>query len=887
MNILSDIATRLRAVFFRRAEEAELEEELRFHVEMETEFRAGKGVGEREAARQSRIAFGGVEQVKDSVRDARGTRPFEEALRDVGYTLRNLGRNPGFAAVVILTLAIGIGGTTAVFSAVDHVLLKPLPYQEPGRLVRLYGRTTEDPAGHNFLSPVYFGAYRSQLSTAEGVAAIYTYSSVGADIGSGDRARRVRLLYTSANYFDVVRVRPSLGGAFRAEDESGPGIEDNLDAALVTVISHQVWQDNFHGDPAAVGKSLLMNGKSYQVVGVMPAGYEDPIAGAVDAWVPVDLTSVTDPTQASNHFLSAIARLRGGVSIEQAQSELDRIALRLTDQYPGQKLERARLDPLKDDIVGSSSLALELMLGAVGLVLVLVCVNIANLMLVRSSERTQEFALRSALGAGGARLLRQLLVESLTLAIAGALAGFLVARFAVSAIVVLGAGTIPRLNTLALDPRLLGFSLLLAVGCAVLFGLTPAIRAARTPPGDALRDQSRGGTSGGRAVRFREWLVISQVAMAFVLMVGAGLLLASFRALGDLNLGIKPEHVLTFELNLPGARYDSTARAAFFERFAGEVAALPGVTAAGGISKLPATGAYHQWGMAVTSGPLVGDAVRGRTGAQNRVVSGDYFRAVGVPLLEGRLFDARDDNRATQHVIISKNLAVRLFPGVSAVGQTLSLSHGSEVIGVVGDVAVTNEGRADGFVYHPHRQFAGDRNWPLHQVILFTGDRATTEAAVRRLLANDDPQLVVYHPRMLDEAIGKGAAQRLFTLRLLVAFAAMALALSALGLYGVLSYGVKMRTREFGIRMALGAARGTISGMVLRQGLIVASIGVGFGFLGAVALSGVMTAMLFQVSPLDLRVLGGAVLCLAIIAGIAAWLPAHRATAVDPRSALQ
>ncbi|MES2306566.1 MAG: ABC transporter permease [Gemmatimonadota bacterium] len=887
MSILSDIAVRLRALFFRRAEEAELEEELRFHVEMETEFREHAGVRDREAARQSRIALGGVEQVKDAVRDARGTQMFEEALRDISYTLRNLGRNRGFAAVVILTLAVGIGGTTAVFSAVDHVLLKPLPYQESGRLVRIYGTSTQDLAGHNFLSPVYFGAYRSQLTTAEGVAAIYTYSNVGADIGSGDQARRVRLLYTSANYFDVIRVRPSLGNSFAPEDEIGPGVEDNLDAAPVTVISHQVWQDNFQSDPGAVGKSLLMNGKSYRVVGVMPAGYEDPIAGAVDAWVPIDLRLATDPTQAGNHYLTAIARLRGGVSIEQAQAELGGVAVRLGEQYSGQKLERARLDPLKDDIVGSSSRALEVMLGAVGLVLILVCVNIANLMLVRSSERTQEFALRSALGAGGTRLLRQLLVESLTLAIAGALAGFLVARFAVSAIVVLGTGTIPRLNTLTLDPRLLGFSLVLAVGCAVLFGLTPAIRAARTQPGNALRDQTRGGTSGGRALQFREWLVISQVAMALVLMVGAGLLLASFRALGDLDLGIKPANVLTFELNLPSVRYDSTARAAFFERFAGEVAALPGVSAAGGISRLPATGAYHQWGMAVTSGPLVGDAQRGRTGAQNRVVSGEYFRAVGIPLLEGRFFDARDDNRATQHVIISKTLASRLFPGISAVGQTLSLSHGSEIIGVVGDVSVTNEGREDGYVYHPHQQFAGDRNWPLQQVILFTGDRTTIEAAVLRQLATDDPQLVMYHPMMLDAAIGKGASQRLFTLRLLVAFAAMALALSALGLYGVLSYGVKLRTREFGIRMALGAARGTISGMVLRQGLIVAAIGVLVGLLGAVALSGVMTAMLFQVSPLDLRVLGGSVLFLAMIAGAAAWLPAHRATSVDPRSALQ
>lgn len=888
MSLLSDVGQRLRALFLRSREERELAEELRFHVEMEEAHRRAGGASESEAAHQSRLALGGVERVKEEVRDARGTRFVEDAVGDVGYTLRALARAPGFAAVVILTLAIGIGGTTAVFSAVDAVVLKPLPYHDPGRLVRLYGTTTTNPAGKGFLSPVYFGAYASQLSRAEGVAAILTYDDQGADIGTGDQARRIRLLYTSANYFNIVGVPPALGTPYSVDDERGPGNEDNIEAGHVVVISRRIWQDAFQSAPDVVGRTLALNGKAYVVAGVMPAGFRDPIAGAVDAWVPIDLTMATDPKEAGNHYLTAIARLRRGVSIEQAQAELTGIAERLARQYPSQQLERARLDPLKEDIVGSASRALELMLGAVGLVLVLVCVNVANLMLVRSSERTTEFAVRSALGAGRPRLVRQLLVESLTLALGGTIAGCVVAWLAMTAIVGLGSGTIPRLSALSLDPRLLAFSLLLAVACAVLFGVAPAIRAARIQPGDALRDQSRGATGSGRSLHLREWLVISQVALALVLTVGAGLLLTSFRTLGNLDLGVQAGHVLTFELNLPDARYDSTARALFAERFARQTAALPGVIAAGGISKLPATGPYHVWGTRALTGPLAGDAQRGNIGAENRVVSGEYFRALQIPVLAGRVFDDRDAPGTPDRVVISRYLADRLFPGIGAVGQSLrSGGRNSQVIGVVGDVAVTNEGMQDAYVYHPHSQFAGDRNWALEQVIRYRGEVAPVEVAVRHALANDDPRLVMYRPMRLDQAIGQGAAQRLFTLQLLVAFAGVALALAALGLFGVLSYGVRLRRREFGIRIALGADRGTVRGMVLRRGLLVTAVGVVIGLGGAVAMSQVIRGVLFDVSPLDPRVLAGAVVFMVLVGAAAAWLPAHRATGVDPRTALQ
>ncbi|HEY3933773.1 MAG TPA: FtsX-like permease family protein, partial [Gemmatimonadales bacterium] len=499
-----------------------------------------------------------------------------------------------------------------------------------------------------------------------------------------------------------------------------------------------------------------------------------------------------------------------------------------------------------------------------------------------------EFAVRAALGAGGGRLVRQLLIESLTLALAGAVAGLVVARLAMSAMVALGAGNIPRLASLSLDPRLLLFSLALATGCAVLFGLTPAIRAARTQPGDALRDQSRGATSGRRSMRLREWLVVWQVALAFVLLVGAALLLASFRKIQEVPLGVKASNVLTFELNLPSARYDSTARGRFYDAFDARMEAIPGVRAAGGISKLPATGAYHQWGVRPLTGPKVAEMMQHGAGAENRTVSGEYFRAVGIPLVEGRYFDQRDDATAPSRTVISENLAKTLYPGVSAIGQSLQTGGRAwEVIGVVGDVSVDNEGRSDYYIYHAHRQYAGDRNWALTQVVATAGPAMAIAPVIRRALADADPQLVMFQPTTLDAAIGQGAAQRLFTLKILATFALVALALAALGLFGVLSYGVKVRAREFCIRMALGADRSSIRRAVLGRGLAVVAVGIAVGLAGSIAVARAMASVMFRVSPLDPRVLVGAIVFMTIVATAAAYIPARRATAVDPRSALQ
>jgi predicted permease len=787
MSLWTDWTTRIRSLLLQRQEERELDEELRTHIAMEVEHRERNGASAAEARRASHLAFGGVEQVKEQMRDASGARPLQDLNRDVSYTLRSLARRPGFALVTILTLAVGIGGTTAVFSAVDTVLLQPLPYQEPGQLVRVYQPYKQNPGNRLWLTPVHFLAYREESSAFEGLAAIQNYSQTGADIGTGDAAQRIRLLEVSADYFDVLRVPPAVGSGFTRDQENG---------ASSVVISDRIWADNFGRSASVVGQPIVMNGHAFTVAGVMPAGYADPVVGNVDAFIPLNLTAGRDPSNSNNHYLTAIGRLRPGQSIAQAQAEMDALSRRLAEQYPDAKDAIAQLYPLKDDIVGSSSRGLELMLGGVALVLLLVCVNVANLMLVRGSERAREFALRSALGAERSRLVRQLLIESLTLALVGAVAGLVIAQLGMAALVHLAAGNIPRLDALALNGRLMLFAVAVATVSAVIFGLAPALRAARTQPGDVLRDQSRSSTGGIGQLRLREWLVISQVSLAFILLAGAGLLLASFRKLQEVDLGIQPAQVQTFEVHLPDARYDAPARARFYDALANRLATLPGVKAAGSVSRLPGTGSYHTWGVQAVTGPLIGTD-RQNTEAEQRVIAGDYFTAVGIPLLRGRQFDERDDATAPDRVIISEELAERLFPKTDPLGQRLRTGgREGEIIGVVGNTALDNEGAGAFWVYHPHRAWATDRNWSLTQVISTPGGAPTLLNGARQILKEMDPGLVLYRPATLEDVIGRGIAQRVFTMQVLLAFAGVAVALSALGIFGVLSYGVRLRARD-------------------------------------------------------------------------------------------
>lgn len=878
MRFLSDLGARLASILWRGREERELEEELRFHVDMEAERQQRRGVAPRAARRGGLIALGGVERTKEDVRDARGTRLFDDTMRDVAFGVRTLARSPAFALVVIITLAVGIGGTTAIFSAVDATLVKPLPYQEPGQLVSLYQSNTGDPSPHGFVSPTLFLAYRERLSSFDHLVAGYTYDDKGADLSGDGQSERIHVLEVTAGYFAALRRPPQIGREFESEEEI---------AAPSVILSHPLWAERYHAKPSALGAQLVMDGRPYTVVGVMPKGFVDPLRPGADAWVPLDLTPGRDPSNADNHYLTVLGRLRPQTPIGRAQAELDALGVTLGREYPDASRIIARLYPLKQDMVGPASRALELVLGAVGLVLLLVCVNVATLLLVRASARAHEFALRSALGARRTRLLRQILLESLVLALAGDALGLMVARVAMTGIVSLGAGSVPRLSTLTLDPRLLAFSIVITSACAVLFGLTPALRAARTDPIDALRGEDRALAGSRGKNRLRSVLVTAQVGLAFILMVGAGLLLLSFHRIRSLDLGVDTDHTLVFELNLPDARYDSTARAVFYDDIAARIAHLPGVRAAGGISKLPATGEYHEWGTAAVTGPNAGKR-EANVGAQQRVVSGNYFGAAGIRVIEGRAFDARDGVGTPKRVVISSLAAAQLFPGIDPIGQQLNTGGFNwEVIGVVPDVATDAENELQPTVYHAHAQFAGDRNWALTQIVATSGSPGDLVPLIHRTIAERDPQLVMYRPMTLADAIGAGTAQRKFTLVILTSFAVVAMLLAALGLFGALAYAVKLRSREFGVRMAIGADRGAIRRLVLQQGFIVTMAGILIGLVGSAAFARIMSSVVFHVKPLEPSVLGGAAVVILVVGAIAAYLPARRATAVDPRSILQ
>jgi putative ABC transport system permease protein len=866
VSALSDIVERLRTLIFRGREEREMDEEMRFHMEM-----AG------------RRAFGGMEQHKEDVRDARGTRMAEELVADINWSIRTLIRRPRFTIIAIVTLALGVGGVTAVFSAVDAVLLRPLPYADASQLVRIYGTSVTNPDLRTFLSTPHFLALRSQLAAVSNATAIYTYDVDGADVDLGSGAERIRILPVSADYFTTLGTQPTLGRAFDSQEENS-GAPD-------VILSYDFWAHRFGADAQVLGRPLVMDGVPHTIVGVGPAGLRDPIAGTIDAWTPVDVSMSQNGNAANahvgNHWLTVVARLRPGVALRQAQAQIDVLGSALAVTYPDARDARFHIVPLKTDVVGPADRALELMFGAVALVLLLVCVNIANLLLVRGSERRRELAVRTALGAGSARIVRQLLVESATLAIAGGLAGLLVARVAMTALVRLGAGSIPRLEHLTLDPRMLGFTLLASSLSAIIFGLTPALRAARTHPSTAFREQAAGASSRTGQGGLRAALVVAQVALAFMLLVGAGLLITSLARLRQTPLGVPTDHVLTFRVTLPDARFDSVARARFYERLAQHLTQIRGVKAAGGISRLPTTGQYHQWGATALTGPLAGN-VRANLATENRVASGDYFTAARIPVLEGRVFDARDDAVAPRRIVISRLAADQFFPGADPIGQRMMAGeHESTVIGVVGNVAMTVDGATEAYIYYPHLQFAGDRNWSLTQVVLTIGPPLAIEPSVRQAVKELDPQLVVEQPATLDDIVGQSSAQRVFTTRVLAAFAAVALALAAVGLFGILSYVVTLRGKEIGIRMALGAGRGTIRSMVLRQGLTLTVIGIAAGLFGAIALSKVIASLLFGTSALDPLVLAGAVLFMGLVAAIAAWFPARRATAVDPRTVLQ
>lgn len=805
-------------------------------------------------------------------------------LRDVRTSLRTLRKRPVFSSVVILTLAVGIGANTAVFSVLNGVLLKPLPYPEPRELVRIYQafQTTETGEvqyeGNYVTGPDYLD-YREQTEVFDGMAAFYSYREMGSDLTGGDGPERVIRMPISAEFFQVLGVPPLFGRSFdRGEEREG---------VALAVISYGLWQRRFGGAGDVLGRTLDLDGVPHEIVGVMPQGFRGPLGRPVEVWTPENLDPASSRNTRGNHYLSVLARLAPGVTLPQARERLEALARGIAAEVtPGEGVTLPQLIPLREDRVGDTRVTLWVLMAAVALVLLSTSVNVANLFLARSLSRGRELAVRAVLGSGRGSLIRQLLTESTLLALLGGALGLGLAWVGTRVLVALAPEGLPRMGEVAMSTPVLLFTLGVSLLTGLLFGLAPTLRLSHPNLAQELRDGDRGSTGGRGQHRLRSALVVSEVAVALVLLMGAGVLMRSFGALSGVDLGVRTEGVLTYEVHLPESRYPGGEdRIQFYDALFPRIEALPGVGAVGGTSWLPVRGRYHDWGVSRMEGDEVSDEWNG---SDMRMVVGDYFEAMDIDLLQGRLFGDQDRADSELVCIINRFVQERDFPGEDPVGKRLwAAGDDRTVVGVVEDVPHDPFGSISPQVFIPHDQFAENRNWALIQTVAYQGDEGSLTGSIREALRAVDPNLVLFRVRSMDDLLAGGVARQRFSMLLMGLFAGIALLLATMGIYGVLSYLVGQRRHEIGIRMALGAEPGSVRWMVVRQGLILAGIGIGVGIVTAGYLGRFLRSMVFEARLADPLVVAAAALGLVGAAFLAAYVPARRATRVSPARAFR
>ncbi len=797
-------------------------------------------------------------------------------LQDIRYGFRMLLKNPGVTAVAVIALALGIGANTAIFSVVDAVLLRPLPLEEPDRLVRM--GETFPPSGLGSVSVLNWKDWREQNEAFHSIAAYQTesFNLVGAE-----NPERVSGATVSAGFFQMLGVKPRLGRTF-LEGEDQPG------SSPVVVLSESLWRRNFGGDPSLVGKTIKLNSQGFTVAGIMPGEFRFP-SPQTELWVPLIPTGAVAANRGS-HYLLALGRLKHGVTLGQAQTQMDSIARRLEKQYPRSNAGRGvKLIPLREELVQNVRRALYVLLGAVGFLLLIACANVASLLLARASGRQREIAIRAALGAGRFRLIRQLLTESMLLAIAGGAMGVLVALWGVDVLVALAPGNLPQINRIRPDLPVLGFTLVVSVLTGLVFGLAPALRSSRPAVTQALRMSA----SSPLRLSASRLLVVAEISLTLVLLIGAGLLLKSFVRLERVDPGFRPQNVLTMKINLPKAKYSMPqSSVGFYQKVLERVRSLPGVQAAGIVTFLP----LQDWG-------FNGDfAIVGRPPfppnqqpiAEYRETSADYFRALSIPLIKGRYFTEQDAAGSPRAVIINEAMARRFFQDQDPIGQRLQFDSPDSVpiVGVVGNVKQATLARPAVLeIYVPYAQspwLAFNSLLGMSLVVRASDDPGALTAAVRHEIRAVDLEQPVYRVKTMEQVIADSVSPRRFEMLLLGAFAGLAMVLATIGIYGVMFYSVRQRTQEIGIRMALGARQWDVLRMVVGEGAVLALTGVGIGVAAAFGLTRLLSSFLFGVGATDPATFAAALSVLLIAVALAAsFIPARRATKVDPMLALR
>jgi putative ABC transport system permease protein len=864
----------LRRFFQRRKEDADLARELDAHLAHQIDENAASGMSEEEARRQAYLKLGSPRRVREDVWQWNTLEFLESLLQDLRYAFRRLKYNPGFTAVCVLTLALGIGATTAIFSAVNPILFEPLPYPQPGRIMMIW-----ETAPDHTRNSATFGMFRrlaAQTRVFESIAALKTWQPTMTGTGQPERLDGQRV---SASYFHALGISPVLGKDFDLAD-------DRLHGPKVVILSDALWRRRFAGDSTVIGKQIILGDESYSIIGVMPGNFENVLLPSAELWAPLQYDM--SEGRAWGHHLRTVGRLRSGFTTAEAAQELNVLGSAvLKDLQPETYGHDVKFNviPLQDDITRGARPALLAVLGAVFLVLAIACVNVANLLLARGVKRQSEFALRTALGAGRPRLLRQLLTESLLLALLGGAAGMAAALFGVRGLVAISPPGLPRVAAVGVDQVVFvfGFGITTLVGLA--FGLLPALQAARRDPNDGLKDSSR--STGSAYSRMRSSLVVSEVSLALVLLVSSGLLLRSLERLFAQHAGFDSSHLLSMQVQTSGQRYrDSKAVERFYTQAIDATKRVPGVTAAALTSQLPLSGDIDEYGAQF-------DATAVRPAESYSVfryaVSPGYLEAMHIPLKSGRLLTDEDGDNAPLVALITESLAKRRFPGTDPIGQRLRLGPRGpySIVGVVGDVKQLSLALTEAdavYTTASQWQWADDT---MSMVVRARTDAVALSPAVRNAIWSVDKDQPILRVATMDSLVGASESQRHFVLILFEGFGLAALALAAAGIYGVLSGNVAEREREIGVRSALGASRADILAMVLRQGMSLTGLGIVIGLIGAVVASGTLASLLFGISRLDPATYVAVIGLLIAVSAMACWIPAWRAARIDPSITLR